>query len=133
MSSSEGSDSQRIDLWLDLVCLYKTRSQAQTACKAGKIEVNGQSAKAHRAVREGDEIRMTRPGGRRQIVKVLGFAATHIPRAQARELYEDLTPPPTPEELQMRRFTRQAGVRRDAGLGAPKKKDRRAIRKLKGR
>jgi ribosome-associated heat shock protein Hsp15 len=133
MSSETDLTSQRIDLWLDLVCLYKTRSQAQNACKAGKVEVNGQSAKAHRSIREGDEIRMTRPGGRKQIVKVLGFAPQHVPKAQARTCYEDLTPPPTPEELEMRRYTRRAGVRRDAGLGAPKKKDRREIRKLRGR
>ena len=56
MNESAELSSQRIDLWLDVVCLYKTRSQAQTACKAGKVEVNGQSAKAHRALREGDAV-----------------------------------------------------------------------------
>ena len=64
MSSETELTSQRVDLWLDLVCLYKTRSQAQNACKAGKVEVNGQSAKAHRSIREGDEIRIPLEGSR---------------------------------------------------------------------
>ena len=39
----------RLDVWLDVACLFKTRSEAQKACRGGKVEVNGQSAKPHRA------------------------------------------------------------------------------------
>ena len=41
----------RLDLWLDIACLFKTRSEAQKACKNGKIDVNGQPAKPHRVVK----------------------------------------------------------------------------------
>ena len=58
----------RLDLWLDVSCLFRTRSEAQKACKGGKVDVNGQSAKPHREVRPGDVIEITRTMGRRQRV-----------------------------------------------------------------
>ena len=33
----------RLDAWLDVACLFKTRSDAQTACRNGKLSVNGQA------------------------------------------------------------------------------------------
>jgi len=41
-------DRVRLDVWLDVACLYKTRSEAQRACNGGKVEVNDQRAKFHR-------------------------------------------------------------------------------------
>jgi ribosome-associated heat shock protein Hsp15 len=60
----------RLDVWLDVACLFRTRSEAQKACHGGKIDVNGQAAKAHRQIRPGDEIRITRPMGRRQLASM---------------------------------------------------------------
>ena len=82
----------RLDLWLDIACLFKTRSEAQKACKNGKIDVNGQPAKPHREIKVGDEIVLHRPLGRRQRVVVQAVAEKHLPKAEARELYKDLTP-----------------------------------------
>jgi ribosome-associated heat shock protein Hsp15 len=120
----------RLDLWLDIACLFKTRSEAQKACSTGKIEVNGLPAKPHRSVRVGDRIEISRPFGRKQTVKVAGLADRHIARAEARQLYEDLTPPPTPEEIAMRRIERmhRAAV---TPPRAPDKRARRALRKMK--
>jgi ribosome-associated heat shock protein Hsp15 len=50
----------RIDAWLDVACLYKTRSEAKRGCESGKVEVNGDHAKPHRTLREGDRIRINR-------------------------------------------------------------------------
>ena len=36
--------SVRLDIWLDVACLYRTRSEAQKACQGGKVEVNGPTA-----------------------------------------------------------------------------------------
>jgi len=55
----------RLDVWLDVACLFKTRSEAQKACRGGKVDVNGQSGKPHRALHVGDELRITRAAGRR--------------------------------------------------------------------
>ncbi len=123
----------RLDVWLDVACLFKTRSEAQKACNGGKVEVNGQAGKPHRLLRVGDEIRMTRGPGRRQLVVVMALAERHVPKAEARALYEDRTPPPTPEQLEIlemeRAFRRSFGARSPR---APDKRERRALRKLKG-
>jgi ribosome-associated heat shock protein Hsp15 len=122
----------RLDLWLDISCLFKTRSEAQKACKGGKVDVNGQAAKPHREVRPGDVIEISRPFGRRQRVILRGMAAQHVAKAAARELYEDVTPPPTPEEVEDRKMARlMRSLSRSSTLGAPDKRDRRVLRRLK--
>jgi ribosome-associated heat shock protein Hsp15 len=121
--------SQRVDVWLDLACLFKTRSLAQAACRGGKVEVNGQSARPNRLLRKGDELRITRGGGGRQTVVVLDFAKHHVAKALAHALYEDQTPPPTPEQLEERRLRRVFGMRTPAG--PIDKRARRAVRRLK--
>jgi ribosome-associated heat shock protein Hsp15 len=122
----------RLDLWLDIACLFKTRSEAQKACKGGKVDVNGQAAKPHREIKPGDEIVISRPLGRRQRVAVRELAEHHVPKTDARELYVDLTPAPSPEELEARRLARLARpFIRPANAGAPDKRERRALRKFK--
>ena len=122
----------RLDVWLDVACIFKTRSQAQTACHRGRVEVNGDRGKPHRAVRPGDRIVVRLPGGRRRILEVLELESTNVPRARARELYADHTPPPTAEELELRKMQRlSTPPRRPRGSGAPKKRERRDLRRLK--
>ncbi|MCK5375757.1 MAG: RNA-binding S4 domain-containing protein [Acidobacteria bacterium] len=125
-------DAVRLDIWLDVACLFKTRSQAQTACQRGRVEVNGDRGKPHRAIRRGDTIRIQIPGGLYRLVEVVGLEGTNVSRARARELYTDHTPAPTPEELELRRMQRlSAPPRRPRGAGAPKKRERRNLRRLK--
>jgi ribosome-associated heat shock protein Hsp15 len=121
----------RLDLWLDIVCLFKTRSEAQRACKGGKVDVNGQAAKPHRDVAPGDVVEISRPGGRRQRVLVKGVTERHLPKAEARLLYEDRTPPPTPEEQAMIDLMRLAGPRRRAPPGTQDRRERRRLRREK--
>ena len=131
--ASPGPDV-RLDVWLDVACLFKTRSEAQKACNGGRVDVNGQPGKPHRLVRIGDELTITRPHGRRQVVAVLTLLDRHVPKADARALFEDRTPPPTPEELErrdlQRAFRESFGAPRP--MRAPDKRERRALRKLKG-
>jgi ribosome-associated heat shock protein Hsp15 len=131
--SAAVAGSSRLDVWLDLACLFKTRSEAQRACKGGKVDVNGQAARANRMLRAGDEVRITRGGGRRQMVVVRGFAPHHVPKAEARLLYEDRTPPPTEAELEERRLRRLFGAASSAPSKAPDRRQRRELRRLKGR
>jgi ribosome-associated heat shock protein Hsp15 len=124
----------RLDVWLDVACLFKTRSEAQKACRGGKVDVNGQAAKPHREIRADDRIEITRTFGRRQTVLVKALAEKHLPKADARLLYEDLTPKPSPEEVELRRLARLAApFTRPASAGAPDRRERRALRRLKGR
>ena len=63
---------------------------------------------------------------------VRGFAERHVAKADARALYEDLTPPPTPEEIELRKLERMYRAAA-APPRAPDKRQRRALRKIKGR
>jgi ribosome-associated heat shock protein Hsp15 len=124
----------RLDVWLDIACLFKTRSEANNACKGGKVDLNGHAAKPNRELKIGDEIQITRPMGRRQKVVVQGFAEQHIPKAEARKLYEDVTPQPSPEEAEFMRLARLARPHlRAARAGAPDKRERRELRRMKER
>lgn len=120
----------RLDTWLDVSCLFKTRSEATKACRLNKVIVNGQAAKPHRDVRIGDELEIHRPLGRKQLIIVLGVADTHLPRAEARRLYEDRTPKPSPEEIEVRRLER---IYRAAATPPtrPDRDQRRTLRRLK--
>jgi ribosome-associated heat shock protein Hsp15 len=122
----------RLDIWLDVACVFKTRSEAQAACRGGKVDVNGQPAKPNRLLRPGDEILIARAFGRKQRLVVKGVTDTHVSKADARLLYEDLTPKPTPEEIELRRAERiyRAAV---TPLKAPDKRQRRALRRLQGK
>lgn len=124
-------DALRIDVWLDIACLFRTRSEAQKACRIGRVEVNGQAAKPHREVRAGDEVVITRPLGRKQTVIVRTIADRHVPKAEAREMYEDRTPPPTEEEVEIRRMMRLTRALSRTPPVTPDKRERRRIRKLK--
>jgi len=132
MSADRSSTNVRLDVWLDVACLFRTRSEAQQACKAGKIAINRMPAKPNRIVRIGDRLEIGRPFGRKQLLVVRGLADRHIAKTDARLLYEDLTPKPTAEEIELRRMERayRAAV---TPLRAPDKRQRRALRRLKGR
>jgi len=122
----------RLDVWLDVACLFRTRSEAQKACNGGKVEVNDQPARPNRRLRPGDVVEIRRPFGRKQRVKVAALADRHIAKTDARTLYEDLTPAPTPEEIEARRAERLFRAAMTPPR-APDKRARRALRKLKGR
>jgi ribosome-associated heat shock protein Hsp15 len=127
-----GPTEVRLDVWLDVSCLFRTRSDAKKACSAGRIDVNGQPAKAHRPIKAGDRITIARPYGRTQIVVVRDLRDRSIPKADARALYEDCTPPPPPEQVETRRMDRLLRSMH-ASPRAPDKRERRALRRLRGR
>jgi ribosome-associated heat shock protein Hsp15 len=117
-----------VDVWLDVACLLPTRSAAQRACHGGKIDVNGRAARPNREVRPGDVIEITRPTGRRQRVVVKAVAARHVPKADARQMYEDTTPPPSPEEQVVLDLLRVARRPARPTAGTPDRRERRRRR-----
>jgi len=125
-------EKQRLDVWLDIACLFKTRTEAKRACEGGKVEVNGEHAKPNRAVREGDRIRISRGFGRNQDVVVRLLIDQHVKKSEARVLYDDVTPAPTPEEIEMRRVERIHRAAAQAA-GTPDRRRRREIRAFKER
>ena len=104
----------RLDVWLDVACLFRTRSEAQRACRGGKVDVNNQRAKPHRDIRAGDEIAITRLHGVKQMVEVRALADRHLPKSAARALYDDRTPPPSAAADRLRSIGMSSAVSRIA-------------------
>lgn len=115
----------RLDVWLDVACVCKTRSAARQACLGGKITVNGTRAKPHREIAAGDRIEVTTASGRRRELVVRAVAPRHVAKPEARALYEDVTPPPTPEEVELRELLRLAGPAPGSRKGTPDRRERR--------
>lgn len=118
--------STRVDAWLWAVRVYKTRSAATTACRAGHVRVNGEKVKAALQVRPGDELRV-RIAGFDRILVVKKPISKRVSAVLAAEAATDLTPPPPAR-------TEVAFVAvRDRGAGRPTKRERRETDKLRGR
>jgi ribosome-associated heat shock protein Hsp15 len=120
----------RVDVWLDVACLFKTRSEARRACEGGKVDINGTPARPNRLIREGDRLRISRGYGRAQDLIVRLLIDQHIKKSEARALYDDVTPPPTAEEVEMRRMERQWRAAAKAA-GTPDRRRRRELRRFK--
>jgi ribosome-associated heat shock protein Hsp15 len=119
----------RLDKWLQVARMFKTRSQATAACTAGRVRVGGQAAKPHRRVEIGDEIEVVK-GDWTRILIVQEVHDKPVAKARAAELYEDRSPPrPEPDPLQ--RLMRRTPAARDKGAGRPTKRDRREIDRLR--
>ena len=129
MPESTRPEHLRLDVWLDVACVCRTRSAARQACLGGKVSVNGARAKPNREIHAGDRIAITGPHGRGRELVVKAVEARHVPKATARTLYEDVTPPPTPEELELRELLRRAGPLPGRGRDAPDRRARRALKR----
>ena len=113
----------RVDAWLWAIRVYKTRSAATTACRAGHVRVNGERAKAAQPVRPGDELRV-RVHGFDRILVVKQPISKRVGAVPAAEAVDDRTPPRDPAPML---------AQRDRGAGRPTKRERREIDRLRGR
>lgn len=118
------AETVRADAWTWAVRVYKTRSMASSACKAGHVSVNGTKIKASHAVKIGDKVEALTPGGLK-IYVVKRVIAKRVGATVAAACFEDRSPAPLPKE------ERPAVVaQRDAGSGRPTKRDRRRMEKF---
>ena len=121
----------RIDKWLWAARFFKTRSLAARACELGRIESNGQGAKAAREVRIGDLLRVKNASGEFQ-VEVLVLSEIRGPAAVAQTLYRETE---ASRELRLKLAEERKTMSRFEALreGRPSKRDRRKINRLRGR
>jgi ribosome-associated heat shock protein Hsp15 len=118
----------RVDSWLWAVRLFKSRSLAAAACKAGHVRVDGERAKPATLVGPGDEVHV-RGGPRERIVIVTQTLAKRVGAPLAAEAYEDRSPAPPPRDTAVA----APFAVRDRGAGRPTKADRRQLDRLRGR
>ncbi|WP_091696050.1 RNA-binding S4 domain-containing protein [Micrococcus terreus] len=124
-ASRTPSGPVRLDAWLWGVRMYKTRSAATAAVRAGHVRVNGAPVKAAQSVTVGDTIRLRQPG-RERILEVTGLLSKRVGAPEAVRHYIDHSPPPAPREM-------MAVPVRERGAGRPTKRDRRQMDRLRGR
>ncbi|MFQ5535438.1 MAG: RNA-binding S4 domain-containing protein [Sphingomonadales bacterium] len=127
----ETAKPQRVDKWLWRARFFKTRTLASKLCSAGKVRVNRERiTKPSHGVRPGDVL--TFPQARRiRVVRIVKIGVRRGPAAEARMLFEDLSPEAAPEQpapeqkVPAERVTRPG--ERARGAGRPTKAQRRAI------
>jgi ribosome-associated heat shock protein Hsp15 len=123
--------SVRIDKWMWAARFFKTRSLAARACDLGRIQSNGQPAKAAREVRIGDMLRVTNEGGDFEIA-VLLLSDVRGPASIAQTLYRETE---ASRELRQKVAAERKAMRQFEELPAarPSKRDRRRIIQFRGR
>lgn len=119
--------SVRLDKWLQIARVFKTRTQATHAVDLNRVRVNGQPAKPHRNLVPGDRIEVE-IGDWTRVLIVKELRDKPVPKAEAATLYEDQSPP-RPESDPLKRLLRRAPVLRERGAGRPTKKERRDMEK----
>ncbi len=117
----------RIDKWLWMVRLFKTRTLATEACNAGKIKISGINCKSSREIKENDIIQV-RIGQFIKTVQVLDAPKNRIAAKLVINYYTDLTPE---EEYQRLRLLRMNVEYREQGIGRPTKRERRQLDYMK--
>ena len=121
----------RMDKWLWAARFFKTRALAARACELGRIQSNGQPAKAAREVRVGDLLRVTNDGGDFQ-VEVLLLSEVRGPASVAQTLYRETE---ASRELRLKVAEERKAMMQftPAPEGRPSKRDRRKIIQFRGR
>ncbi len=141
MSSAEqgnaSTESLRIDKWLWQARFFKSRSLASKVVQGGKVRVNkAPTSKAHYAVRPGDVLTFQQ-GSLTRVIEILALGTRRGPAPEARQLYNDLAPPPergplADGEERDRPVRMSAPAVREEGTGRPTKKERRQLDKALG-
>ncbi|TDG36814.1 RNA-binding S4 domain-containing protein [Pedobacter changchengzhani] len=119
----------RIDKYLWAIRLFKTRSLATEACKAGRIKLKGQNIKPSAIVKIG-EVYSVSKGIEKKIIEVVAFSHNRTDSPTALTKYKDLTP--LEETNAFKSVFHAPSLKRDRGAGRPTKKDRRETDELIG-
>ena len=123
--------SVRMDKWLWAARFFKTRALAARACVLGRIQSNGQPAKAAREVRIGDMLQVTNQGGDFH-VEILLLSEVRGPASVAQTLYRE-TEASREQRLKVAAERKAMKQFEELPAGRPSKRDRRKIVQFRGR
>jgi ribosome-associated heat shock protein Hsp15 len=128
LSIAAVDSAARLDKWLWAVRLFKSRSLASDACRAGSVAVNELPAKPGRDVHAG-EIVTVKQGLVLRTLRVIGVPRSRVGAKLVANFCTDLTPQ---EELEKgRERSVQQVLAREKGTGRPTKRDRRLLDDLR--
>jgi ribosome-associated heat shock protein Hsp15 len=127
MSQSDSTASRvRLDKWLWAARFYKTRSLSAEAIDLGRVTISGQTAKAGREVRLGDEVAM-RQGEWTRTVRVTGLSGVRGSATVAAQLFEETPASIAEREAALTRRRLSPEPASTLTQGRPTKRDRREL------
>lgn len=121
----------RVDKWLWSVRIFKSRTLATDACKAGRVRMDGEPLKPSHLIGEGDVLTVRKEGFNFQY-RVLQLIEKRVGAPIAATCYEDITPAEERNKYNAW-FLNAAGSaeKREKGAGRPTKKERRELDEFK--
>ncbi len=119
----------RIDKYLWAIRLFKTRSLATEACKAGRVKLAGQNLKPSAVVKVGEVYQVSK-GIEKKVIAVVELLYNRVEAKIAVTKYKDITP--EEETYAYKSVFHAPSLKRDRGTGRPTKKDRRETDDLIG-
>jgi len=114
----------RIDKYLWAIRVFKTRTLAADACKAGRVKLDNQNIKPSHEVKIGEIYHISK-GVERRVLKVTGILENRRDAKTAIEFYDDITP--VEQTQAFKSMFHAPALKRDRGTGRPTKRDRREI------
>lgn len=121
----QNTEKLRLDKYLWAIRIFKTRSQASTACDGGRVKMNGNNVKAARAVGIGDKYEI-RSESRKWTIEVVSLLANRVQYQEAIKHYVDLTPEED-KEMNTRVAASFHTGKRQSKIGRPTKRERRDL------
>jgi len=124
------SKKGRIDKWLWSVRIFKSRTQANKACKSGKVKLEGEKVKPSQSIEVG-EVLEVKKNGFDYIFKVDKIIQKRVGAPIAQECYENLTSEDELNKYKDWYIGKGQTERREKGAGRPTKKERRELEAFK--
>ncbi len=128
MREQDQLDSQRLEKWLSIARLFKTRKLATQACENRHVKVNDVTSKASKAIKASDEVTI-RLRGKYRSFQILGIIKRNVSAQLARKLYKETTSLDVdPEQQELTRLTLKSQKQQKPQYkGRPTKKERRKL------
>jgi len=123
----------RLDKWLKIARIIKTRNKAAEACDQRRVKVNDQVAKPAKMLKIGDTVSVKYKWRTRRF-DILDIVHKSIKAEEARKLYREheLSAEEKEEEDIRSLFYQAARTHRPKSKGRPTKKERREMDKFRG-
>ena len=118
----------RIDKYLWAIRMFKTRTLASDACKAGRVKLESNNIKPSHEVKIGERYQISK-GPDRKIILVAGLLENRVDAKTAVDFYQDITP--VEQTVAFKSMFHAPVLKRDRGTGRPTKRDRRETDDLK--
>ena len=119
----------RIDKWLKMARIFKSREEASRACDLGRVKINGYEAKPSKEAKLGDEI-VVKVENVYRTLTIKELPTRGLSGKDAKLVYDEKTPELPPEVIELMKLQAAENRRlQRESKGRPTKKTRREMDK----